>query len=145
MKAGAKSEFVGQVANLRPIANRPPRFFLTVAAVVATISAALLTAQKTNSGPILSLTATTDNVAGAPAAIRIDLLRWSTDAERDQLSAAWAMTPRPAASGRGGAKGRAGAARSPAAADDDTSDPFGSFGRNHDKGGAAARGGRGSR
>ena len=52
------------------------------------VFAAGLTAQ----GPILSFTATTENVAGAPDSIRIDLLRWSTDAERDQLVSAWSMT-----------------------------------------------------
>ena len=63
------------------------------------------------SGPLLTLTAIAQNVTGAPDAIRIDLLRWSTDAERDQLMAAWNMTaPAPGRGGRGGA-GRAGAAR----------------------------------
>jgi hypothetical protein len=62
------------------------------------LAAGLATAQ----GPILSFTATTENVSGAPDSIRIDLLRWSTDAERDQLVAAWNMT---GAAGRGGRSG----------------------------------------
>ena len=62
----------------------------------------------------LSFTATTDGVAGAPDSIRIDLLRWSTDAERDQLMSAWNMAGRgsngPGAAGRGAAgRGEAGA------------------------------------
>lgn len=41
------------------------------------------------SGPVVSFTATTANVTGAPDSIRIDILRWSTDAERDKLMSAW--------------------------------------------------------
>ena len=63
----------------------------------------LLTAALTVAQPVLSLTATTANVAGAPDAIRIDFLRWSTDAEREKLMSAWNMV---APSGRAG--GRAG-------------------------------------
>ena len=48
--------------------------------------------QRKRTGPILSLTATTDNVSAAPDSIRINLLRWSTDAERDQLLSAWNLT-----------------------------------------------------
>src|SRR5882672_8086558 len=69
--------------------------------------AAVLTAQ-TPTGPILRLSATTENVAGAPDSVRIDLLRWSTDAERDQLLAAWAQPGAAAAGGRGGARGAGG-------------------------------------
>jgi hypothetical protein len=93
------------------------------------VSAALLVfaAGLPAQGPILSLTATTENVAGAPDSIRIDLLRWSTDAERDQLVSAWSMT---GAAGRGGgggtgrgAAGRAGrGGRGGAAAADPASD-----------------------
>jgi hypothetical protein len=61
-----------------------------------------------NSGPMLRFTATTANVTGAPDSIRIDVFRWSTDAERDGLMAAWELkSPGPA--GRGGAGGRGGA------------------------------------
>lgn len=52
-------------------------------------------------------TATTANVSGAPDAIRINILRWSTDAERDKLMDAWMLkTPAPVRGGRGGAAGR---------------------------------------
>ena len=63
------------------------------------LAAGLATAQTPASGPILRLNATTDNVSGAPDPIRIDLLRWSTDAERDQvwdsLAARYGIAPRP--------------------------------------------------
>src|SRR5580698_6679454 len=74
--------------------------------ILVALAAGLATAQ----GPALSLTATTENVAGVPDSIRIDLLRWSTDAERDQFVSAWSMT---GAAGRGGsgAAGRGGAGR----------------------------------
>ncbi len=65
-------------------------------------------------GPILNLTATTANLAGTPDTIRINLLRWSADKERDQMLAAWSMK---AASG-GKQKGA-----------EDATDPFGAFGR----------------
>lgn len=51
--------------------------------------------------------ATTDNVATHDS-IRINFLRWSTDAERDQLLAAWSLTPAAPAEGRGGRAARAG-------------------------------------
>jgi len=61
--------------------------------------------------PILRLTATTDNVRGAADSIRIDVLRWSTDAERDQLMSAWNMTNGAGRAGRGGGRGAARAGR----------------------------------
>jgi hypothetical protein len=71
--------------------------------ILVALAAGLATAQgPILTGPSLSLTATTENVAGAPDSIRIDLLRWSTDAERDQLVSAWSMTR---AAGRGGSAG----------------------------------------
>ena len=65
------------------------------------------------SGPVVSFTATTANVTGAPDSIRIDILRWSTDAERDKLMSAWdtkgqSAAPAPAQA-RGGAPGGRGA------------------------------------
>ena len=100
---------------------------------------ALAPAQTPSTGPTVSFTATTANVAGAPDAIRIDVLRWSTDAERDQLLAAWNLTPAPGGRGPGG---RGAAARGPAPDDD----PF-LAGNDALVGGAAARGagGRGGR
>lgn len=94
--------------------------------------------------PILSLTATTDNVSGAHDSIRIDVLRWSTDAERDQLLSAWNLTAPPATGGRGGRGGRAG--RGPAAVDPAPDpaavvDPVPAPGR----AGRGGRGGRGAR
>ena len=46
------------------------------------------------SGPILSFAATTASLVGAPDSIRIDLLRWSTDVERELLISAWQMAGR---------------------------------------------------
>jgi hypothetical protein len=79
-------------------------------ALAGTLAAVALTAQTPNSGPILSLTATTQNISGANDNIRIDVLRWSTDAERDEVFGAWSMTlaPAPAAGGRGGRGGGGG-------------------------------------
>ena len=74
----------------------------TIAAVSAAISmavAAVALAQTT--APIAHFTATTENVSGAPDSIRIDLFRWSTDAERDQLLAAWNLTGPSPEAGRG--------------------------------------------
>ena len=79
------------------------------------LGAAVAAAQVTP--PILNLTATTDNISGAKDSIRIDVLRWSTDAERDQLISAWNLKTLPEApggrGGRGGA-GRAGRGAAPA-------------------------------
>src|SRR5580692_10600727 len=87
-----------------------------------------MTAQTPAKGPIVHYTATTENVSGAGDTVKIDLLSWSTDADRDQLLAAWTLTAAPAASargaggaggagGRGGGGGRGGAAPAPAPAD----------------------------
>ena len=99
----------------------------------AMLLSAVLAAGQT---PILRFTATTDNVSGAPDSIRIDVQRWSTDAERDQLVSAWTS---PASSTRGGRGGRGAAADpapDPAAVENDAANG----GR-----GAAGRGGRGGR
>ena len=107
----------------------------------ATLLAAALTTAQTPTGP-RHFTAITDNISGAKDAVRIDVVRWSSDAERDQLLGAWNLTPAPGRGGRGaggGGRGRGPAgdpAPDPAAAD---TDPFGAFG------GAAAAGGRGGR
>ena len=87
----------------------------------------------------INFTATSANVAGAPDSIRINVVRWSTDAERDQLLAAWNLTaPAPAAAaGRGGGRGAARGGDDPApdpSADDDGAAPAA----------APARGGRGA-
>jgi len=68
--------------------------------------------QPADSGPSVSFTAKTANVSGAPDAIRIEILHWSTDAERDKLMDAWDMKA-PPNGGRGteGRGGRGGAGR----------------------------------
>jgi hypothetical protein len=98
---------------------------IAVPVLAGVLLAALLTmAQTSKPGPIPSLTATTDNVSGAHEKIRIDVLQWSSDDERNQYIAAWTMT-----AGRGG-RGRGG--RGAGKSNEGPSDPFGSF-----KGGAA--------
>jgi hypothetical protein len=102
------------------------------------LGAALAAAQT----PILSLTATTDHISGANDSIRIDVLRWSTDAERDQVLGAWNLTAPPApAGGRGGRGGRAGRG----AAVDPAPDPAAVDGNDAPPAGRAGRGGRGGR
>ncbi len=78
-------------------------------------TAILLLAEKP--AAVFTLTATTANVAGAPDAVRIEILRWSTDEERDRLTSAWSLKSAPAASSasKGAAKGR-GAAKGSAPA-----------------------------
>jgi hypothetical protein len=63
-----------------------------------------------NPDAIASYTATSANVSGAPDAIRIDILRWSTDAERDKLMDAWNLKPENTGRGGNGRGGRGGAA-----------------------------------
>jgi|GEM_PF-783821 len=98
-------------------------------------ASAFIIAQTPANKPVARFTATSDNVSGAGDTIRIDLLRWSTDAERDQFLAAWNMTGAPARGGGRGAGagggapaagGRGGAARGGqpgAAAQEPTTDP----------------------
>jgi hypothetical protein len=83
--------------------------------------------------PALNLIAVTANVASAPDNIRINLQRWSTDAEREKLMAAWNLTSpagRAGVGGRGGGRGpaagragRAGRGAAPDPAADQTPDP----------------------
>src|SRR5689334_9294371 len=81
---------------------------VVLAAAVVILPAIFLTAQTPPSGPILRLTATSENVSGAPDSIRIDLLRWSTDAERDQMINAWNLAPALAAAAEVAARGGGG-------------------------------------
>lgn len=60
------------------------------------LTVGLTMAQTPAPGPVLSYTATTDNIGGAHDSVRIDVLRWSTDAERDQLLSAWTKAGAPA-------------------------------------------------
>lgn len=79
----------------------------------AAVAAMLLLAETPPANPnaVLNLTATTANVAGAPDAVRIEILRWSTDEERTRLSAAWDLkSAAPAGAGGGAGKGAAKAA-----------------------------------
>jgi hypothetical protein len=70
--------------------------------------------------PSLTLTATSANVNGAGEKVEFYINRWSPDADRDKLSAAWKVSPAPApaaaagdgaapAAGRGGRGGGRGA------------------------------------
>ena len=56
---------------------------------------------------VMNLAATTANVGGAPDAVRIEVLRWSTNEERDRLMAAWNLKlPAMATGGDGAGRGR---------------------------------------
>ena len=58
--------------------------------VAGTFAAAILAGAQTQSAQkIEHFTATAVNVTGAPDPVKIDLLRWSTDAEREQLVSAF--------------------------------------------------------
>jgi len=76
------------------------------------LAVALLVAETpASTGGAMNLTATTANVGGAPDAVRIEVLRWSTDEERDRLMAAWSLKLPALDSGGGGAgRGRGNAA-----------------------------------
>ena len=58
-----------------------------LAGIVAASS--VFNAQTKTNGPIEHITATSVNVTGAQDPLKIDLLRWSTDAEREQFIAAF--------------------------------------------------------
>ncbi len=84
-----------------------------IAVLLALCAAALVWAESS----AFDLTATIANVAGAPDTARFEILRWSTDDERQRLLDAWNQKPAPpsagATKGKAAAKGRGGA---PAAA-----------------------------
>src|SRR5881409_3103012 len=63
--------------------RRGPALALLVAGTLAASMFQIAKAQW--KGAIESFTATTVNVTGAPDPLKIDLLRWSTDAEREQV------------------------------------------------------------
>jgi hypothetical protein len=114
--------------------------------LLAVFASSLAVAAQTPARPAANLrfTATTENVGGAGETIKINLNNWSTDADRDQMTAAWTLAaPAGAAAGRGAATGGRGGGRGgrgadvvedPAAADPDN--PAFRFGR----GGARGRG-----
>jgi hypothetical protein len=93
--------------------------------------------------PTVSFTAATDNVAGAPDNIKIDVLRWSTDAERDLLLGAWNLTAPAGGKGKGG-KGKAAPdpAPDPSAVDTDLA-PVGDGNPAAGRGGKAGKAGKG--
>jgi hypothetical protein len=124
----------------------------------------LLSAQAPSAGAVLKLTATSDNVSSAGETIKLNLNKWSTDAERDQFVAAWNLTAaanaRGGGAGRGGGTGRGGnggngaargaAAATPPAADaapdlppDTNAVPVPAPARGGGGGGGGGRGGRG--
>src|SRR5438046_1223711 len=72
-----------------------------VVSAAAVVVAGIVLAQSQSKGPVTTYTATSSNVAGAGESIRIDILRWSTDAERDQLIMAWTNPGAPGGGGRG--------------------------------------------
>jgi hypothetical protein len=89
--------------------RRQVTWFVSGAVILA---AALLFAEDhggTPNGP-LQLTATTANVAGAPDPVRIEILRWSTDEERERLMDAWNLKPSAAGPGEGRGAGKQGKA-----------------------------------
>jgi len=92
---------------------------VSIPLAAALLFAEMLLAETPSANPngLLQLTATTANVTGAPDAIRIEILRWSTDEERERLMAAWNLKPSAAApsEGRGAKQGKAaGRGRAPA-------------------------------
>src|SRR5215470_18080915 len=110
--------------------------------------------QNTAAAAVMNITAKSANVGEPGTAIRIDILRWSTDEERLPMLAALnpALAPPPAAGARGGRGGGRGGRAAQAAADDVAPDPAlaevdgaggGGGGRGGRGGGRGGRGGRG--
>jgi len=101
--------------------EKATRYIATLFTFIGILAVAVLArAQAPAAGPVLKLTATSDNVSSAGETIKLNLNKWSTDAERDQFVAAWTLTAAAGArgsggGGRGGGAGRGGAARGAAA------------------------------
>ena len=71
----------------KKLLRRGPALALVVAGMFA---ASMLTGAQTQTKETIEhFTATAVNVTGAPDPLKIDLLRWSTDAEREQLLSVW--------------------------------------------------------
>jgi hypothetical protein len=87
------------------------RYWLACAFTLAAIPFVALSQAPQRTAANLRLTATTDNVSGAGEIIKINLSNWSTDADRDQLAAAWMLTPSAADGARGARGARGGAGR----------------------------------
>src|SRR5436190_22708234 len=66
--------------------RRGPALTFLVAAILA---ASMSHVHAQTKGTVANFTATAVNVTGAPDPLKIDLLRWSTDAEREQLLSVW--------------------------------------------------------
>jgi hypothetical protein len=78
--------------------------------ILLTVCTALLLAESPSASSGLDLTARIANVAGAPDTARFEILRWSTEDERDRLMAAWelkASTPAAPGAAKGAGKGAA--------------------------------------
>ena len=88
-----------------PAATKAP----AAAAAKAPAAAAAKPPAAAASTPGLTITATSANVSGAGEKVEFYINRWSTDADRDKLSAAWNTKPAPppAAGARTGAEGAA--------------------------------------
>ena len=72
---------------------------------------AALIAVQISKGPVARYTAVSDNVNNAGENVRIDILAWSNDADRDRMAAAWSLSPALASgAASGGARGAAGPA-----------------------------------
>jgi hypothetical protein len=84
---------------------------LVAAGFVAALLIHAETPKTATSGAVESYTATTANVSGAPDKIRIEILRWSTDSERDKLMDAWNLKNAETGRGGRGGAGRGGSAR----------------------------------
>jgi hypothetical protein len=86
------------------------KFISTFAFLGILAVSVLMRAQAPASGSVLKLTAQSDNVSSAGETIKLNLNKWSTDAERDQFVAAWSLTAAAGAGRGGGAGGRGGGA-----------------------------------
>ena len=94
----------------------------------------------------MRFTATTANVSGAPDSVRLDVLAWSTDADRDQMVGAWNLTAVPAAPGaRGAAAGAGGRGARGGGAGAAADAPDAAAGANAPEAAPAAAAGRGGR
>lgn len=83
---------------------------LICAALLGAVAAYSEAPKDVTPGSIATYTATSANVSGAPDEIRIDILRWSTDSERDRLMGAWNLKTTSTGRGGGAAPARAGRA-----------------------------------
>ena len=86
------------------------RTFSILAWGASALTAALLLAEAQpapDAKGALDLSAALANVTGAPDSVRIEILRWSTDEERELLMSAWSLKSPTNGPGRGAGKGAA--------------------------------------